>query len=255
MEGCSIVTTAAAIIKPTNLTPRPHHQGLDNEKADLRLLQKDLRRQQAALLEEGREKNVQLAEQRARCRDVQLLKFGREIDAALLDTIGVRNHAAEELQQELKLQVCSCMCVWVERWRGASWQLDYDQLVCARVCSIQNCYPQRRQQERAHAQQLAAMEAAAAAATRDLLALTRANTAALDAVGGLTRGQRALEAEVLAHRPALFGDPLEARRAAAAERHALVGGVNARAAAMQELRGRVEALRRKDSVLYAGWRV
>lgn len=80
-------------------------QELDAERAALHASQRELRRRHAKLVEDKAERDSHLEEQRARCRDVQLLKFGREIDTSMLDTIGVRNHAADELKAALKQQV------------------------------------------------------------------------------------------------------------------------------------------------------
>lgn len=104
-------------------------------------------------------------------------------------------------------------------------------------------------QELVQARQLADLEAAAVAQTRDLLDRTRGNTKALNAVSFLTRGHRTLEAEVLSHRAGLCQDQLQMRKAAVAERHSLVAGVTERATKLQELSGRIAALRRKDAVL------
>lgn len=106
-------------------------------------------------------------------------------------------------------------------------------------------------QERAHARELAALKADLEARTRELLAHSRDNTGALNAVSDLTRSQQALETAVLRHRAGLFDDQLAARRATLAERHTLVTTVNERAATLQALCARVDALRRKDTVLYA----
>ncbi|KAI8470236.1 MAG: hypothetical protein J3K34DRAFT_459006 [Monoraphidium minutum] len=178
-------------------------QGLEDEKEALRGVQKDLRRRNVTLGEEQAAKQAQLREQQARCRDVQLLKFGREIDVAFLDTIGLRNHAADDLRVSLK------------------------------------------QQEHAQARDLAELEAVAAARTRELLVLTRDNTAALNTVSDLTRSQRGLEAEVLSHKAGLFEDQLHSRRAAVAKRDALVTAVTANAATLTQLRATKDALRRK----------
>jgi hypothetical protein len=64
-----------------------------------------LRREHITLLEAKADWGLRLQEQQVRCRDVQLLKFGQEIDTALLDSIGLRNHAAEELKAALQHQV------------------------------------------------------------------------------------------------------------------------------------------------------
>lgn len=90
-------------------------QGLDDEKDELRAAQKDLRRKHVQLSEDKAAREAHVAEQQARCRDVQMLKFGQEIDTALLDTIGTRNRAADELRHALKQQVRSwesyrCVC-------------------------------------------------------------------------------------------------------------------------------------------------
>jgi hypothetical protein len=81
-------------------------QELDDEKAALRVEQRELRQKHRRLEEERTAKEAQLLEQRAKCRDVQLLKFGQEIDVSLLDTIGVSNNAVEGLKLSLKRQVC-----------------------------------------------------------------------------------------------------------------------------------------------------
>ncbi|GBF92886.1 cilia- and flagella-associated protein [Raphidocelis subcapitata] len=195
-----------AVVVPQSCLDRlaARAEELDAERAALQASQRELRRRHTKLVEDKAERDGQLEEQRARCRDVQLLKFGREMDVSLLDTIGVRNHAAEELQAALK------------------------------------------QQERVQAQELEDLEAGAVALTHDLLDRTRTNTSALNAVSSLTRGHRSLESEVLSHGPGLFQDQLQTRKAALAERHALVAGVKTRAATLQELSSRIAALRRKD---------
>lgn len=80
-------------------------QELDDERATLRHQQKELRRQHTQLKSDKEAKQVHLAGLNAKCRDVQLLKFGQVIDVALLDTIGVRNKGADELREALKQQV------------------------------------------------------------------------------------------------------------------------------------------------------
>lgn len=188
---------------------------------------------------------------------------------ALLDTIGVRNNAADELRAALKQQVraraagvgrgCSCgkidagvqLCAACEP-RAALLVTDASPACprCSHGCSLRP-RPLSPLQERTQARELAAVEAEAAARVRELLAHTRDNTDALNAVSGLTRSQRGLEAEVLSHKSGLFEDQLAARRAALGERHALVTVVNERAAALTALRSKLATLRRKDSVLYA----
>jgi hypothetical protein len=46
-----------------------------------------------------------LAAARARCADVQQLKFGGPVDVSLLDTLGVSHKGAAELRQQLHQQV------------------------------------------------------------------------------------------------------------------------------------------------------
>jgi chromosome segregation ATPase len=86
-------------------------QELDEERAALRQQQKELRRQHHQLQADKAAKQGHLAELSAKCRDVQLLKFGQVIDVALLDTIGIRNRAADELREAFKQQVKSMGCL------------------------------------------------------------------------------------------------------------------------------------------------
>lgn len=99
-------------------------------------------------------------------------------------------------------------------------------------------------------EELQDLEAQAAMHTRELLVLTKTNTDALNTVSDLTRSQRGLEAEVLSHKAGLSDDELQSRRSAVAERHALVTAVNTHANTLQQLRSKIDALRRKDTVLY-----
>jgi hypothetical protein len=105
-------------------------QGLEDEKGALRLAQKDLRRKHVQLAEERAAKDEHVLEQRARCRDVQMLKFGQEIDIALLDTIGARNRAADELRRALKEQVGMPLCLCSQKCeRPAHYRRDAHPLV------------------------------------------------------------------------------------------------------------------------------
>jgi hypothetical protein len=63
-----------------------------------------------------------------------------------------------------------------------------------------------------HARELAAWDARIAARTDQLAALTRDNTAALNAVSSLTAAQRGVEAGLGATRKTMFADPVSARR-------------------------------------------
>jgi hypothetical protein len=99
--------------------------------------------------------------------------------------------------------------------------------------------------------ELAEWDAAMAAKRRELLALSRENTSALNTVTELTRTQRELEAAVMAGRSALWSDPLDACRAAVAERDKLVATINSRAGRLDSLRGQIAALKRKDTSVYS----
>lgn len=77
--------------------------------------------------------------------------------------------------------------------------------------------------------------------------MTRENTSALTTVTDLTSTQRDLEASVVAGKAALWQDPLDARRAAVAERDKLVSTINAQSGVLENLRGRIMVLRRKDA--------
>lgn len=98
--------------KPHHTSTNTNHaQGLDDESDELRTAYKSLHRARAALLEDQAARKQRLAEQKARCHDVQVLKFGQEIDLGLLDTIGVRHAAVDKLRAALKEQVQWFVCV------------------------------------------------------------------------------------------------------------------------------------------------
>ena len=67
--------------------------------------EEDLRRIQAKLHKEIAGNNKALADQKRRCLDIQMLKFGQQIDLSLLDTVGLCNNEAEELKSALHKQV------------------------------------------------------------------------------------------------------------------------------------------------------
>lgn len=68
-------------------------------------------------------------------------------------------------------------------------------------------------QELQYARELAEWDARVAGRTDELLALTRENTACLNAVSELTSAQRALEGGLTATRKGLFTDPVQQRKA------------------------------------------
>ncbi|GFH21665.1 uncharacterized protein HaLaN_19018 [Haematococcus lacustris] len=83
------------------------------------------------------------------------------------------------------------------------------------------------------------------------MALTRENTASLNAVSSLTAAQRGLEAGLTATRKTMFSDPIVARRQEVEERDGLVQLVNAQAKELDRLKAQVMALRRKDTTVYS----
>lgn len=76
---------------------------LDQEKIALKRQQQELRKEHQQLLRDKKAKEARIAELDARAYNVQMLKFGQEIDLELLDRIGT-TRGAEELQEQLKQQ-------------------------------------------------------------------------------------------------------------------------------------------------------
>ncbi|KAJ1483700.1 hypothetical protein T484DRAFT_1949413 [Baffinella frigidus] len=74
---------------------------LKDEKEDLRKNQKQLRREHVQLTKSKKVKESRLRELEARARDVQMLKFGQEVDLEVLEKMSV-NKIAEELKVQLK---------------------------------------------------------------------------------------------------------------------------------------------------------
>jgi len=74
---------------------------LKDEKEELRKNQKLLRKEHSNLLKSKKQKEERLRELEARSRDVQMLKFGQEVDLDVLEKMGV-NKTAEELREQLK---------------------------------------------------------------------------------------------------------------------------------------------------------
>ncbi|KAL6756288.1 hypothetical protein V8C86DRAFT_2652820 [Haematococcus lacustris] len=108
-----------------------------------------------------------------------------------------------------------------------------------------------RRQEKAAVRELAEMDRKIAARMDELMALTRENTASLNAVSSLTGAQRGLEAGLTATRKTMFSDPIVARRQEVEERDGLVQLVNAQAKELDRLKAQVMALRRKDTTVYS----
>jgi chromosome segregation ATPase len=80
-------------------------QELDDERCELKQQQRELHGRHSQLQSDKAAKETHFADLEARCREVQLLKFGQVIDVSLLDAIGVRNRGVEELREQLKQQV------------------------------------------------------------------------------------------------------------------------------------------------------
>ena len=74
---------------------------LKDEKEQLRKNQKQLRREHVQLAKSRKVKEGKLKELEARARDVQMLKFGQEVDLDVLENISV-NKTAEDLKEQLK---------------------------------------------------------------------------------------------------------------------------------------------------------
>uniref|UniRef100_A0A061QH80 Wd repeat-containing protein 52 n=2 Tax=Tetraselmis sp. GSL018 TaxID=582737 RepID=A0A061QH80_9CHLO len=79
---------------------------LDYEKMSLRRQQQELRKEHQQLLRDKKAKESRLADLDKRAYNVQMLKFGQEIDLELLDRLGT-TRGAEELQEQLKTQEVS----------------------------------------------------------------------------------------------------------------------------------------------------
>ena len=75
----------------------------DAEKIALRRQQQELRKEHQQLLRDKKTKEARITELDKRAYNVQMLKFGQEIDLELLDRIGT-TRGAEELQEQLKAQ-------------------------------------------------------------------------------------------------------------------------------------------------------
>ena len=74
---------------------------LHGEKSDLRKRQKVLRVEHVSLVKEQSYKAERLNELEARCRDVQMLKFGQVVDLERIESVGV-NKGAEELRTRIR---------------------------------------------------------------------------------------------------------------------------------------------------------
>lgn len=74
---------------------------LKDEKEELKRNHKQLKREHVQLLKSKKVKEEKLKELEARARDVQMLKFGQEVDLEVLEKMSV-NKTAEELKQQLK---------------------------------------------------------------------------------------------------------------------------------------------------------
>merc|ERR1712159_102586 len=71
------------------------------EKAELRNQQKEIRKQSLRLGREIKVKSAEVADLHAKCTDVQVLKFGKEIDLEAIEKASV-NKEADELREKLE---------------------------------------------------------------------------------------------------------------------------------------------------------
>jgi len=76
---------------------------LIEEKSDLKKKQKDLRGDHNRLQRDKKLKEARIADLEGRAKQVQMLKFGQEIDLEVLDRMG-SNKGAEDLKEQLKQQ-------------------------------------------------------------------------------------------------------------------------------------------------------
>mmetsp|Transcript_35408 Transcript_35408/g.86233 ORF Transcript_35408/g.86233 Transcript_35408/m.86233 type:complete len:323 (-) Transcript_35408:76-1044(-) len=112
----------------TNLGLRRLRERIDelkDEKEDLRKNQKLLRKQHLQLLKSKKVKEARLKELEARARDVQMLKFGQEVDLEVLERMSV-NTVAEELKaqlQKLELQNSRELKAWEAQIQQAAAEL------------------------------------------------------------------------------------------------------------------------------------
>jgi hypothetical protein len=109
---------------------------------------------------------------------------------------------------------------------------------------------QLKAQESAYVRELAEWDRRIDTRTDELAALTRENTACLNAVSDMTAAQRRLEATLTSARSTLFSDPVVQRKREVEERDGLVQLVNAQAAEIQQIKQQIGALHRKDTSVY-----
>jgi len=74
---------------------------IKNEKSSLKEDMKDIRRQSGRLAREIKIKSAEVADLQAKCTDVQVLKFGKEIDLEAIEKASV-NKEADELREKLE---------------------------------------------------------------------------------------------------------------------------------------------------------
>ena len=112
---------------------------LDSEKVALRRQQQELRKEHQQLLRDKKAKEGRIADLDQRAYNVQMLKFGQEIDLELLDRIGT-TRGAEELQEQLKAQEASQareLRQWdrkIEQMQDQMMSLTMENTQCLQVC-------------------------------------------------------------------------------------------------------------------------
>jgi hypothetical protein len=224
---------------------------------------KNLQRESKRLQQEHADKRAALAKQQARCKELLQLKFGQGVDVdvkALLNSAALGGDASagggkassqeaaasiKELTNALKAQVrfCCwmlvfcCCCVWLFDVPDQQRQWQFSEL-----------FTPQPTQELEHAKQIAAINVAMAAARRELLAALQANTAACVQVNDLVREEHEEQKAVLAKSSGIIAkasnpeEGVATRRAHIAEQQELVQLVQQQAAALSDLRGKIDKL-------------
>ncbi|KAJ9527700.1 hypothetical protein QJQ45_025974 [Haematococcus lacustris] len=244
---------------------------LDEEKAELRAKHRGLKKEHLQLLKDKAEKEARVKELEGRAHDVQMLKFGqaRLSSAAPAGALQPQHHHMALFSPMPVLQPFTSQArpgragrtrpdwrktsrchAGLGRWASAVIDMELlDALGASR--GSEELKEEVRRQEKAAVRELAEMDRKIAARMDELMALTRENTASLNAVSSLTAAQRGLEAGLTATRKTMFSDPIVARRQEVEERDGLVQLVNAQAKELDRLKAQVMALRRKDTTVYS----
>lgn len=183
---------------------------LGHESDELRARMKDLHRERSELLADQAKRRDDLEEQRARCHELQMLKFGQPIDLRLLDTVGVRCVAVDKLRAQLKEQ---------ERAQSAELKASEKAMAAAQKRLLETM--------RANTELLTTAVAGGKRRQEPAAEEERERAAVLDAEQRQHQQQRSSGGGV-------------------GKKGALVAQVTANAATLRSLQQRVEAFKRKD---------